>query len=130
MRSGIISRLQSQLTSGITCTSELPWSQNGQPLYLKNFKKVYVDMPRQEQTTLIPTINGNEVFQNDQICSAYLAVDAKNQPSGLDTAISKILEAKAYTGVVNFGSESDYTVETIEDVLVYTFEYRINIATT
>ena len=129
MRSGILARLQSQLTSGITCASELPFSQNGQPLYLKNFKRVYVDQPRQEQTTLLATLNGNEVFQNDQICSAYLAVDAKNQPSGLDSAVSTILGAKNYTGVVNFGSESDYTVEIIEDALVYTFEFRINIAT-
>jgi hypothetical protein len=130
MRSGIITRLQSQLTSTIKCASELPWSQNGQPLYLKNMRWVYVDQPRQEQTTLLPTLNGGEVFQNDQICSAYLAVDAKNPPSGLDTAVSTILAAKAYTGVVNFGSESDYTVEQQEDVLIYTFEFRINIATT
>jgi hypothetical protein len=111
-------------------SSELPWEQNGTPLYRKNMKKVYVDRERQEQTTLIPTLNGGEVFQNDLISEVYLAVDAKNPPSQLDSAITKILGTKATIDVVNFGSESDYTVDKDEDVLVYTFEFRVNQATT
>jgi hypothetical protein len=60
----------------------------------------------------------------------YLAVDAKNPPSQLDSVISKILSTKASTGIVNFGNESDYTVDKQEDVLTYTFEFRLNQATT
>ena len=111
-------------------SSELPWEQNGTPLYRKNMKKVYVDRERVEQTTLLPTLNGGEVFQNDLITEVYLAVDAKNPPSQLDSAITKILGTKSTVNVVNFGSESDYTVDKDEDVLVYTFEFRINQATT
>jgi hypothetical protein len=111
-------------------SSELPWEQNGTPLYRKNMKKVYVDRSRQEQTTLIPTLNGGEVFQNDLITEVYLAVDAKNPPSQLDSIITKILGTKSTVNVVNFGSESDYTVDKDEDVLVYTFEFRVNQATT
>ena len=132
--------MRTQLLSAITTAistltqfavvSELPWEQNGTPLYRKNMKKVYVDRERQEQTTLIPTLNGGEVFQNDLISEVYLAVDAKNPPSQLDSAITKILGTKSTIDVVNFGSESDYTVDKDEDVLVYTFEFRINQATT
>jgi hypothetical protein len=132
--------MRTQLLSAITTavstltqfavSQELPWEQNGTPLYRKNMKKIYVDRERVEQTTLIPTLNGNEVFQNDLISEVYLAVDAKNTPSQLDSVISKILSAKTTINVVNFGSESDYTVDKDEDVLVYTFEFRINQATT
>ncbi len=111
-------------------SAELPWEQNGQPLYLKNLKKVYVDQTRQEQSTLIPTLDGVDVFQNDLITEVYVAVDAKNPPSQTDTLISKILGAKASTGVVNFGAESDYTLDKQEDVIIYTFEFRLNQATT
>jgi len=110
--------------------SELPWEQNGTPLYIKNMKRVYVDLERMEETTLIPTLNGGEVFQNDSICEVYLAVDAKNQPSQLDSLITKILGAKNSTGLVHFGFESDYTLDKQEDVLIYTFEFRLNQATT
>lgn len=111
-------------------STELPWSQNGQPLFRKNLKKIYVDSTRQEQSTLIPTLNGGEVFQNDLISEVYVCCDAKNPPSQLDNLVTRILSAKDSTGVVNFGTESDYTVDKEEDVLIYTFEFRLNQATT
>jgi hypothetical protein len=131
--------MRTQLLSAITTAvstltqfavaTELPWEQNGTPLYRKNMKKIYVDTGRVEQTTLFPTLNGGEVFQNDLITEVYLAVDAKNPPSQLDSAVSKILATKSTVAVVNFGSESDYTVDKQEDVLIYTFEFRLNQAT-
>jgi hypothetical protein len=132
--------MRTQLLSAITTavstltqfavSQELPWEQNGTPLFRKNMKKIYVDRARQEETTLIPTLNGGEVFQDDLIAEVYVAVDAKNTPSQLDTLITKILGAKSTINVVNFGSESDYTVDKDEDVLIYTFEFRLSIATT
>ncbi len=110
-------------------SQELPWSQNGTPLFRKNLKKIYVDKTYQEQTTLIATVNGGEVFQNDLITLAYVACDAKNPPSQLDNLVANVLAAKDSTGVINFGSESDYTIDKDEDVLVYTFEFRVNQAT-
>jgi hypothetical protein len=106
--------------------SELPWEQNGTPLYRKNMKKIYVDEERLEQTTMFATLSGPEVYQNDLITEVFLAVDAKNPPSQLDTAIAQILSAKSNTGIINFGVESDYTVDKQEDVLIYTFEFRMN----
>jgi hypothetical protein len=132
MRSQLLSAITSA-TSTLTqfaVSTELPWEQNGIPLFRKNMKKIYVDRSRMEETTLIPTLNGNEVFQNDLITEVYLAVDAKNPPSQLDSAITAILACKSTTGVVNFGNESDYTVDKQEDVLTYTFEFRLNQATT
>jgi hypothetical protein len=123
------------LTAIVTATStltqfavslELPWEQNGQPLFRKNMKKIYVDRDILEETTLLPTLDNTDVMQNDLTVTAYLAVDAKNTPSQLDNAISKILGAKDSISLVNFGFESDYTVDKDEDVLVYTFEFRMN----
>ena len=132
MRTELLSAITTAISTltQFAVSSELPWEQNGTPLYRKNMKKVYVDRSRVEQTTLLPTLNGGEVFQNDLITEVYLAVDAKNPPSQLDSAITKILSAKTTVNVVNFGSESDYTVDKDEDVLVYTFEFRVNQATT
>jgi len=132
MRTQLLTAITSA-TSTLTqfaVSNEIPWLQNGTPLFVKNMKRIYVDVSRQEQTTLIPTLNGGEVFQNDLITEVYLAVDAKNPPSQLDSVITKILSAKTSTGVVNFGEESDYTVDKQEDVLIYTFEFRLNQATT
>jgi hypothetical protein len=132
MRTELLSAITTAVSTltQFAVSQELPWEQNGTPLYLKNMKKIYVDRPRQEETTLIPTLNGGEVFQDDLIAEVYLAVDAKNTPSQLDALITKILGVKSTINVVNFGSESDYTVDKTEDVLIYTFEFRLNVATT
>jgi hypothetical protein len=132
MRTELLSAITTAISTltQFAVSTELPWEQNGTALYTKNKKKVYVDLERMEETTLIPTLNGGEVFQNDSICLVYVAVDAKNQPSQLDSLISKILGAKNSTGIVNFGTESDYTLDIQEDVLTYTFEFRLNQATT
>jgi hypothetical protein len=89
-------------------------------------KKIYVDRTQLEETTLIPVLDGNDVFQDDLITQVYVAVDAKNTPTQLDALISKILATKSTIAVTNFGSESDYTVDKQEDVLIYTFEFRLN----
>lgn len=128
MRSQLLSAITSA-TSTLTqfaVSQELPWQQNGLPLFRKNLKKIYVDKERIEESVLIPLLNATDIYQDDKICSVYLAVDAKNPPSQLDSAISKILGTKASTGIVNSGVESDYTLEEDEDVLIYTFEFRMN----
>jgi hypothetical protein len=133
MRTQLITAITSA-TSTLTqfaVTSELPWDQGGNPLYKKNMKKIYVDATQVEETVLIPVLPPyNDVFQDDLITQVYLAVDAKNPPSQLDSVITQILSAKNTVNVVSFGYESDYTVEKQEDVLIYTFEFRLNTAIT
>ena len=132
MRSELLTAITAAVSTltQFAVTTELPWSQNGQPLYLKNLKKIYVDEPRMEEATLIPTLNGGEVYQDDYITEVYVAMDSKNTPTQLDSLVSKILGARSSTSVVNFGIESDYTVDKQEDVLIYTFEFRVNTITT
>ena len=110
-------------------SQELPFEQSGTALFLKNKKRIYVDEERREQTTLIALLNATDIYQDDLITNVYLSVDAKNPPSQLDSVVSKILSAKANTGIVNFGVESDYSVDKQEDVLIYNFEFRINTIT-
>lgn len=132
MRAGIISGITTAIATltQFSVSSELPWSQNGQPLYRKNMKKIYVDQEVLEQGTMFDLLNADNIYDNLYTCRAYLAVDAKNPPTQTDSAVNLILTAKGSTGVVNFDEESDYTVEIDEDVIVYTFEYRIRVATT
>jgi hypothetical protein len=114
-------------TATVKAVSELPWNNAGQPLYLKNMKKFYLDQEQIEQSVLIPTLPGqNDIMRNTLSVTGYFAVDAKNQPAGLSTAITTILGAKDRTGLGNFGVESDYSTEIQDDVLIYTIEYRLN----
>ena len=127
MRAELLSYLTTATsTATVKCVSELPWNTAGEPLYLKNMKKMYLDQTQRVETTLIPTLDGNDVFQRDLLVTGYFAVDAKNEPTGLSQAITTILSAKDKTGIINFGVESDYTTEIQDDVIIYTVEYRMN----
>ncbi len=128
MRSELLSYLTTATsTATIKTVSELPWNTAGEPLYLKNMKKFYLDEEQIEQSVLIPTLTGQtDVMSNLITVRGYFAVDAKNQPSGLSPAITTILGAKDRTGIANFGTESDYTTEIQNDVIIYTVEYRLN----
>jgi hypothetical protein len=128
--------MRSQLLSAITTnvstltqfgvSIELPWEQNAQPLYRKNLKKIYVDSEYKEESTLIPTLDNVNVIQDNLFCRAYVCMDAKNPPSQLDNLITNVLKCKDQLNVTNFISESDYVVEKTEDVLFYTFEFRLH----
>jgi hypothetical protein len=128
MRTELLSAITTAISTltQFAVSQELPWEQNGFPLFRKNMKKIYVDRTQLEETTLIPVLDGNDVFQDDLITQVYVAVDAKNTPTQLDALISKILATKSTIAVTNFGLESDYTVDKQEDVLIYTFEFRLN----
>lgn len=128
MRSQLLSYLTTA-TSALTVktVSELPWNTAGEPLYLKNMKKFYLDEEQIEQSVMFATLPGsNDVMANLVRVRGFFAVDAKNQPSGLSTAITTILGAKDRTGLANFGTESDYTTEIQDDVIIYTVEFRLN----
>jgi len=128
MRSALLSYLTAATSATVVkAVSELPWNTAGEPLYLKNMKRFYLDSGQTVESVLIPVLGGSaDVMQNATTYRGYFAVDAKNQPAGLDSVIPIILSAKDASGVSNFGTESDYTTEIQDDVLIYTVEYRIN----
>jgi hypothetical protein len=128
MRAELITAITSA-TSTLTqfaVSQELPFEQAGTPLYRKNMKKVYIDKEHKEEATLFTVLDGNNILQDNIITNAYVAVDAKNPPTQLDTLITRILSAKDSLNIVNFQAESDYVADKQEDVLVYTFEFRLN----
>lgn len=128
MRSELLAYLTTATTTAtIKTVSELPWNTAGEPLYLKNLKKFYLDEEQREQSVMIAVLPGSNDVMTDLVSvTGYFAVDAKNPPTGLSQAITTILGAKDRTGISNFGVESDYTTTIQDDVIIYTVEYRLN----
>lgn len=125
MRTEILAYLTANLTGSIKTSQELPFDQGGQPLYLKNMRKVYVDESYSVQSELIPLLDDNDINQNIIYVRAYLATDAKNRNSDLDSALGVIAQAKSTSSITNsFRKEFDYTTTIDNDVLLYEFEYR------
>ena len=72
---------------------------------------------------LYDTLDGTDIYETTTTINAYLAVDAKNQTSDIDTVIANLLISRnAITGTVE--NTSNYETEIIDDVITYTFEYN------
>ena len=117
-------------TAAIKTVSELPWNTAGEPLYIKNMKKFYLDVEQITQSEYLQTLPGYDNFhQNAYSVKGYFAIDAKNSVTNFTSALSLILNAKNQLGVDNLLIESDYTTEIQDDVIIYTVEYRMTTTT-
>ena len=123
MRSDILDYLAQNKVPGYSVTQELPWDSSGAPLYLKNFKKIYVDQDQVVQEPLIDTLNGGGIINQDTTVAVYVTTDAKNAPSNLATLVSTIQNARldpAVTGVTQRATQ--VSTEFVGDAQVTTFE--------
>jgi hypothetical protein len=124
VRSDILAQLSTNLAAhDIRLSQELPWETGENPLYLQNMKTVYVDEEQIEVEQLYRTLDQSNVNSTVTTVNAYLAVDAKNQLSDINTVVSNILLARNTIGSTT-DSSSDYETETEGDVITYTFEYN------
>lgn len=123
MRDLILAWLTDNAVTGYTVTSELPWDSSGQPLYLNNMKRIYVDQPQTGQEPLIDVLNGAGIVNENTTVSVYLATDAKKLPANYDTVTSMIKSTRldpAVTGVTQRATQ--VSTEFIADVLVAQFD--------
>jgi len=111
----------SSTTIGVS--SELPWAQGDTPLYVKNMKKFYLSEESSATTQLFATIDRNDVFQKETTLTAFITVDAKNQPSDIDTVVAAVINSRLAIADQSV-NECAVATETEEDRITYTFEYR------
>lgn len=99
MRQQVLDYLNSNKVSGFTLTEELPWDNSGQPLYLKNFKRIYVDRDQVVQEPLIETLDDRGIVNEITTVTVFVTTDAKNVPSNLNTLVSTIKNARLDTEI-------------------------------
>lgn len=110
-------------STNVSVSAELPYSSAGEPLYQKNMKTVYIDEDNISKTILIPTLDNSDVTETTTTVTAYLAVDAKNDLSDIDSIVSSILNSRnAISGQTVNECEMETDIES--DVLTYTFNYN------
>lgn len=94
IRSQIITALRENLPTGFRISDEFPWNAQGEPLYLKNKRVVYVSQDQTETTPLFRVLGNQDVMQTRSLVQVYLAVDAKNVPAGAQTLEQQITSVK------------------------------------
>lgn len=126
MRAQVIDKIKGLALNGVSLTSELPYDESGNALYLKNPKTLYVNSTQFESVPVIQTLNGLNISNTTTSVTVYLAVDAKNPQAQLDTIIDSLRGIKD-TIVLDGAHTRDCTVSTSyqNDILIVTVDYRL-----
>ena len=125
MRTEILDYLQSQNLGTFTVSRELPWSENGVPMYLKNLKKVYADLEQVENTPLITALDGLTIPSEVTTVTVFLACDAKQTPPNLSQIVTEVKAAKDITTIPGvFRRECSISTTYENDVAVTELEFR------
>lgn len=125
MRSEILTYVQSLNLGTVTVSTELPWTDNDVPLYLKNLKKIYVDIDNVTAEPIVQALNGFTLSNEVTTIRLYFACDAKvliPNYSDIVTELKTVRNVPTITAVQR--RECDVTTTMENDVLVTEFEYR------
>lgn len=125
MRQEIIDYCQSLALGGFAVSTELPFSDSGVALYLKNVKSIYVDVPQYETQAIIRTLDSISISDLVTTVRLYFSADAKSLPANYDDLVSDLRSAKDITTITGYNRrevdvETDYT----QDALVTQFTFR------
>lgn len=129
MRQAIWDHIDALSKGTFTLTNELPWDSSGAPLYLKNIKRIYVNVDQVTEELVYATLNGVCINSEITTVTVYFACDAKQLPSNYETLVSDIKLGKATTDITGVSRrECDVTTSFEADILVTEIEFRfINI---
>lgn len=124
MRQEVLDYINTLSLGGFLLSTEIPWEQDGVPLYLKNLKKIYVDITEKTEEVVVRTLDALQITAKVNIIRIYFACDAKQIPSNYETLVDDLLAAKDITldGVTR--RESDVTTNKQADILVTELQIR------
>lgn len=126
-RQAIIDAISDLSLGTFTVSSERPWDAAGQALYLKNFKTFYVTEADTEETTLYNVLNGSSgsMATKETTISAYVLVDAKQQPSNYDDLVDAVQDCKETADITGVRSRECDVITTFEaDAMLTEFVFR------
>lgn len=120
IRDTIIDTLQQDLPTGFRVSTEFPWNAQGEPLYTKNKRVVYVSQDQTDTTPLLRVLGG-DVMQQRSLVQVYFAVDAKNVPAGAQQLEQQITSLKnLFTD--HFRKEVIQNIQYDRDTKIYQFD--------
>jgi hypothetical protein len=127
MREDILSYIKTLSLGSFTVSDELPRDDSGMALYLKNPKKLYVDIGQVEATPLIQTLSGFDVHTESTTVSVYFTADAKTLPANYSSLTQSLKLGKDIQQAKGFNNRSvDVQTEYDADMLITRIDYTFS----
>ena len=125
MRQAVLDYVQGLNLGTYIVSSELPWTDNGVPLYVKNLKKIYVDVDAYEINPIIATLNGVNITEDINTVRIYFANDAKQIPPNYEDVVTQLRAVKDIDSTTGYNRrECDVRTSFDSDKLITELEIR------
>ena len=127
MRTEIIDYVQGLNLGTFTVSTELPYTESGQAMYVKNPKRIYVDEEQITSEPILQALDGLTVVNEETAVTIFFSVDSKLLPANYETVLTALKGARNITtidGVIR--RELDVSTGYDGDLLVTELEIRFN----
>jgi hypothetical protein len=125
MRQELLNYIKAQKFKNFPVSDEVPFSNSGTEMYLKNPKRIYVDLEQITQESFIPLLNAQDIVADVYTVRVFFTTDAKQIPSDYDSVVASIRLGKTVSTDMNFiRREVAHTTEYINDLVLTEFEFR------
>lgn len=126
MRTSTVNKIKGLGLTGYKIANELPFSDGGAEMYLRNPKTIYVDRATSETTQFLSTLDSLDIPQTTKSITAYFTTDAKNPPADYDSTVNSLLSVKNLIELAGANSrEAFVSTDYVGDLLVTEVEYRL-----
>lgn len=124
MRQELVDYIGTLNLGTFTLSTELPWDASGVALYVKNPKKIYIDLAQSGNNNFITTFDGLIINNETTSVRVYFSADAKALPPNYEEAVTDLKTSKDITTISGV-NRREVTVSTSfeDDLLVTELEF-------
>jgi len=127
-RDDLVELVQNADIGVFTISQELPYTVDNQPLFIKNSKKIYIDLPAITITNAFPTLDNLSVRQETVRITLFMSNEARVLP-GYNDVIANLQNLKDDTGVKQMGytgRNCSVTTRYQDNLLVTQIDYEFS----
>lgn len=127
MREDIITYVKTLALGGFSLSSELPSDASGMPLYLKNPKKLYIDLDQITEEPIVQTLGGFNLNNEATTVSLYFTADAKQLPANYQSMVNSLRLGKDIIPAQGYTNRTvEVQTEYEEDMLLTRIDYTFS----
>lgn len=120
MRQEVLDYIKRLNLGSYTVSEEVPRVESSTPLYLKNPKRIYVDVNQYSENPLISTLSGLDIHTYTTSVTVYFSNDAKLLPNNYDSLVGQLIFAKDLNQNEGYNSREAVVTTSIENDLLVT----------
>lgn len=125
MRAEILEYIKDLKLKNFNVSDELPFSNSGIAMYLKNPKRMYADLEQYSNEPFIQLFGTSSIDSEVHSVRLYFTTDAKQLPSDYSSVVSQVRGAKNVATTTNyFRREVNNTTAFENDLMITEFEFR------